>query len=123
DLGDEVTLLPGACECGSAMLRVADIAGRRDDDFRYGGRPGPASAVRYVLGTAPRVSAYQGHPTHDRAHALLRASPPPSSLTAALAAQLAPYGLADPGITVRVVDQIPRHASTGKLKRFIALSG
>ena len=37
DLGDEVTLLPGRCPCGSAMPRVADIAGRRDDDFRYGG--------------------------------------------------------------------------------------
>ena len=31
DLGDEVTLLPGPCECGSSFARVADIGGRRDD--------------------------------------------------------------------------------------------
>ena len=59
DLGDEVTLLPGRCACGSSMVRVADIAGRRDDDFRYGERMVPASAFRYVLGTDPMISEYQ----------------------------------------------------------------
>src|SRR4249919_450187 len=59
DLGDEVTLLTGCCACGSSMLRVADIAGRRDDDFRYGERTVPASAFRYVLGTDPLISEYQ----------------------------------------------------------------
>jgi phenylacetate-CoA ligase len=34
---------------------------------------------------------------------------------------LAPYGLVDPELTVEVVEHIPRHASTGKLKRFVAL--
>ena len=51
DLGDEVTWLPGTCECGSAFARVADIGGRRDDDFRYGSITVPASAFRHVLGT------------------------------------------------------------------------
>jgi hypothetical protein len=32
-----------------------------------------------------------------------------------------PYGLSNPEISVDVVEQIPRHTSTGKLKRFIAL--
>ena len=45
DLGDEVTLLPGRCACGSSMPRVADIAGRRDDDFHYGGADGPGQRV------------------------------------------------------------------------------
>ena len=43
DLGDEVTTLTGRCGCGSSMARVADIAGRRDDDFRYSGHTVPAS--------------------------------------------------------------------------------
>ena len=121
DLGDEVTLLPGPCACGSAMPRVADIAGRRDDDFRYGQRLVPASAFRYVLGTDPRISEYQVHQTADGAEVLVVGAPDVSTVREALGAQLLPYGLSNPGITVRVVEQIPRHASTGKLKRFIAL--
>ncbi|WP_218894035.1 hypothetical protein [Mycolicibacterium vinylchloridicum] len=49
DLGDEVTLLSGECPCGSAFLRVADVTGRRDDDFSYGAITVPASAFRHVL--------------------------------------------------------------------------
>src|ERR1700757_260028 len=54
DLGDQVEVLPGRCGCGSAFARVADISGRRDDDFRYGTANVPASAFRLVLGTDPR---------------------------------------------------------------------
>jgi phenylacetate-CoA ligase len=123
DLGDEVTLLPGRCGCGSPMLRVADIAGRRDDDFRYGEQMVPASAFRYVLGTNPLISEYQVHQTAAGADVLLIGSPDVSAVAAALVASLRPYGLSNPEIKVRIVEQIPRHASTGKLKRFIALSG
>ena len=120
DLGDEVTLLPGRCACGSSMLRVADIAGRRDDDFRYGERTVPASAFRYVLGTDPLISEYQVHQTADGADVLVVGSPDVSAVTAALVSSLRRFGLSDPDITVGVVRQISRHAATGKLKRFIA---
>jgi phenylacetate-CoA ligase len=123
DLGDEVTLLPGRCACGSAMRRVADIAGRRDDDFRYGGRMVPASAFRHVLGTDPLISEYQVRQTLVGADVLVLGSPDTSEVVTALAASLRRYGVANPEISVAVVDQIPRHASAGKLKRFIALSG
>ena len=123
DLGDEVTLLSGRCGCGSSMLRVADIAGRRDDDFHYGERMVPASAFRYVLGTDPLISEYQVRQTADGADVLVVGSPDLSAVTAALVSSLRPYGLSNPEIKVGIVGQIPRHASTGKLKRFIALSG
>jgi hypothetical protein len=76
DLGDQVTWLPEPCECGSAFARVADIGGRRDDDFRYGAATVPASVFRFVLGTDPRVSEYQvKHVVGDRvAAARLRRS-------------------------------------------------
>jgi phenylacetate-coenzyme A ligase PaaK-like adenylate-forming protein len=122
DLGDEVTLLTGRCACGSSMLRVADIAGRRDDDFRYGDRLIPASAFRYVLGTDPLISEYQVHQTADGADVLVVGTPDVSAVAAALASSLDRYGLANPEIKIMIVDQIQRHASTGKLKRFIALN-
>ena len=122
DLGDEVTLLPERCACGSSMRRVADIAGRRDDDFRYSERMVPASAFRYVLGTDPQISEYQVHQTAAGADVLVVGSPDVSAVAAALASSLRPYGLLNPEIKVGVVEQIPRHATTGKLKRFIALS-
>ena len=120
DLGDEVTLLPGRCACGSSMQRVADIAGRRDDDFRYGEGTVPASAFRYVLGTDPLISEYQVHQTADGADVLVVGSPDISAVAAALVSSLRRFGLSNPDITVSVVMQIPRHAATGKLKRFIA---
>jgi phenylacetate-CoA ligase len=122
DLGDEVTLLPGRCACGSQMLRVADISGRRDDDFRYGDRMVPASAFRYVLGADPLISEYQVRQTPGGADVLVVGSPDASAVAAALVASLPSYGLSNPQIRVSVVEQIPRHALTGKLKRFIALS-
>ncbi len=121
DLGDEVTLLPGRCPCGSSLLRVADIAGRRDDDFDYAEGTIPASAFRYVLGTDPRISEYQVRQTADGAEVLVVGDPDPAALSASLVATLRPHGLPDAQISVRQVARIARHASTGKLKRFVAL--
>ena len=120
DLGDQVTFLPGPCECGSAFARVADIGGRRDDDFRYGPTTLPASAFRHVLGTDPRISEYQVAQTVTGAGILAVGRPDVNALRAALVAALRRYGLPQPTVEIRVVDRIPRHQATGKLKRFIA---
>jgi phenylacetate-CoA ligase len=120
DLGDEVTWLPGPCECGSAFARVADIGGRRDDDFRYDPTTVPASAFRHVLGTDPRISEYQVTQTVTGADILTVGSPDVAALTTALVAALRRYGLPEPTVEIRVVDRIPRHQASGKLKRFIA---
>jgi phenylacetate-coenzyme A ligase PaaK-like adenylate-forming protein len=122
DLGDDVTLLPGACECGSAFARVADIGGRRDDDFRYGSTAVPALTFRHVLGTDPRISEYQVTQTAAGADILTVGQPDVDALTAAVLAALRRCGLPDPEVQIRVVDRIPRHQASGKLKRFIALS-
>jgi phenylacetate-coenzyme A ligase PaaK-like adenylate-forming protein len=122
DLGDEVTLLPGSCPCGSPMLRVADIAGRRDDDFHYGAHTVPASAFRHVLGTNPRISEYQVRQTTRGAEVLVVGSPEADQVTASLTAALRRHGLAEPEIQVSTVRRIERHERTGKLRRFIALS-
>jgi phenylacetate-coenzyme A ligase PaaK-like adenylate-forming protein len=120
DLGDEVTWLPGPCECGSAFARVADIGGRRDDDFRYGPTTVPASVFRHVLGTDPRISEYQVTQTVTGAEVRVVGSPDVDALTTALVAALHRYGLPEPTVEIRVADRIPRHQASGKLKRFIA---
>ena len=123
DLGDEVTLLPGQCPCGSSLVRVAAIAGRRDDDFTYGQQSVPASAFRYVLGTDPRISEYQVRQTSSGAQVLVVGSPDVTAVTAALTAALRKHGLTEPEIGVEPVARIERNAASGKLRRFVALPG
>ncbi len=121
DLGDQVALLPGRCDCGSAFARLADIAGRRDDDFRYRACTIPAGVFRHVLGTDPSVSEYQVRQTPAGAEILVVGSPDLASLTSSLIGALGHHGLADPQVQIRPVDRLERHAASGKLRRFIPL--
>ena len=121
DLGDQVDWLPGECPCGSAFRRVADVRGRRDDDFTYGSTTLPASMFRHVLGSDPHVSEYQVLQTTNGADVLAVGDPDVAGLGASLAAAAKEHGLGDPTITVPVVDRIPRHEGSGKLQRFVAL--
>jgi phenylacetate-coenzyme A ligase PaaK-like adenylate-forming protein len=121
DLGDEVTPLPGRCPCGSSFARLADIAGRHDDDFHYPACTVPASVFRHVLGTDPHVAEYQVRQTRSGAEILAVGSPDAATLTSSVAAALRRHGLPDPDVQIRTVDQLPRHEATGKLRRFIAL--
>ncbi len=123
DLGDEVELLAEPCACGSAMPRVASVDGRRDDDFRYATVLVPAAAFRYVLGTDARISEYQVRQTVRGAEVLVVGSPVTDEVCAALIRSLAECGLPEAQLDVRIVEAIPRHATTGKLKRFVALPG
>jgi phenylacetate-CoA ligase len=121
DLGDQVNWLPEPCACGSAFARVADIGGRRDDDFRYADLTIPASVFRYVLGTDPRVSEYQVHQTAGGADVLAVGSPDVDALSSSLTAALRRHGLPDPAVAIRVVERLDRNEATGKLKRFIPM--
>ncbi len=121
DLGDDVTVLPGQCPCGSSLVRVAAIAGRRDDDFIYGARMVPASAFRYVLGTDPTISEYQVQQTSTGADVLVVGLPDVAAVAEALTAALRRQGLPDPRIRVKPVGRIERHGASGKLRRFVAL--
>lgn len=123
DLGDQVGTLPGQCACGSAFARVADIGGRRDDDFRYGATTVPPIAFRHVLGTDARVSEYQVTQTATGADVVVVGDPDLAALTLALTSALHQYGLSDPTVQIRVTDSLQRHQASGKLRRFIPLPG
>jgi phenylacetate-CoA ligase len=121
DLGDEITMLSEPCPCGSAFARVADISGRRDDDFLYGSHSVPASAFRHVLGTDPRIVEYQVVQTEGGADVLVVASADVQSLVPALTTALQRYGVAQPSIRLRTVETLGRNGASGKLKRFVPL--
>jgi phenylacetate-coenzyme A ligase PaaK-like adenylate-forming protein len=121
DLGDEITMLSDPCPCGSAFARVADISGRRDDDFAYGTHSVPASAFRHVLGTDPYIVEYQVVQTADGADVLVVASADVQSLAPALVLAMERYGVAHPTIRIRAVETLGRNQASGKLKRFVPL--
>lgn len=121
DLGDQVTMLPGPCVCGSRFARLADVTGRRDDDFRYPGCTVPASAFRHVLGTDARISEYQVRQTVTGAAVLVVGSPDVAALTVSLIDALRRHGLPTPEVRIRVVDRLQRHGGSGKLRRFVPL--
>ena len=121
DLGDEIALTPEPCPCGSAFSRVADVSGRRDDDFGYGPCTVPASAFRHVLGTDRRIVEYQVHQTERGADVLVVADEDVHDLVPALVAALARHGLDAPSIVLRTVAHLGRNSATGKLKRFVPL--
>ncbi len=121
DLGDEVTLLSERCPCGSAFRRIAAVAGRRDDDFAYGSVTVPASAFRHVLGTDPGIAEYQVVQTAAGAEILVVGATDTTTVCTAVEAAVRRYGLNQPQCSVRVVDRLPRHPGTGKLKRFVPL--
>lgn len=121
DLGDEITMMPGPCPCGSAFARVADIGGRHDDDFVYGTHSLPASAFRHVLGTDPRIVEYQVVQTEDGVDVLVIANTDVQSLVPALVAAMQRHGVADPSVRIRAVETLGRNQASGKLKRFVGL--
>ncbi|RUP04014.1 MAG: phenylacetate--CoA ligase family protein [Mycobacterium sp.] len=121
DLGDQVAPLLGDCSCGSAFTRVADIGGRRDDDFRYGELTVPPIVFRHVLGTDAHISEYQVVQTATGADIVVVGAPDTEKLTAAVVTALRRYGLEQPAVRIRVADSLERHRGSGKLRRFIPL--
>ena len=121
DLGDEITLISEPCPCGSAYARVADISGRRDDDFVYGSQSVPASAFRHVLGTDARIVEYQVLQTEAGADVLVVGTGDAQSLVPALVSALQRHGVADPSVRIHTVQTLQRHQASGKLKRFVPL--
>ncbi|MDT5073998.1 MAG: hypothetical protein QOH82_3318 [Mycobacterium sp.] len=121
DLGDEITMMSDPCACGSAFARVADISGRRDDDFVYGSHTVPASAFRHVLGTDPRIVEYQVLQTERGADVLAVTGTGVQDMVPELVSAMQRHGVAHPSIRIRSVETLGRNQASGKLKRFVPL--
>jgi phenylacetate-coenzyme A ligase PaaK-like adenylate-forming protein/catechol 2,3-dioxygenase-like lactoylglutathione lyase family enzyme len=121
EITDQVTFLPDPCPCGSAHRVVADIQGRLDDTFDYGGVTVNAHLFRSALGKRAAIVEYQVRQTGHGADIAVR-SPRPfavADLEAEIAAALGAVGVPHPVVNVTVVDRLDR-GETGKLKRFVA---
>ncbi len=119
EVSDELSVLDGACGCGSAMTRIADPLGRTDDVFHYGDSIVVHPHVfRSVLGR-PGITEYQVRQTERGAHIRLVSTEFTSStLDQELELKLGALGLTEPTVTVELVSAIERLAS-GKLSRFV----
>jgi phenylacetate-CoA ligase len=109
-----------APEPGEGPLR-ARVRGRADDVFRYGDVEVQPFAVRTVMVREPAVVEYQVFQAERGADVAVvcDGDVDEAGLAASVAGALAGAGLADPEVTVRVVDAIERHPETGKAKRFV----
>jgi len=122
EITDEVLVLPEPCRCGSAHRCVADIEGRLDDTFVYGGRTVHPHVFRSALGRRAGIVEYQVRQTAQGAAVALRCAGPVDldHLRADLVDALTRLGVAAPEITVDVVRALERQM-VGKLKRFVPL--
>jgi phenylacetate-coenzyme A ligase PaaK-like adenylate-forming protein len=124
EVTDQVTLVEGACPCGSVHQRIEDPQGRLDDCFHYGGVAVHPHVFRSALGRCRHVLEYQVRQTSSGAEVAARCTGPVDipALEAEIAGELACLGLPAPRVTVTPVEHLDRQSS-GKLKRFVPLPG
>jgi phenylacetate-CoA ligase len=124
EITDSIVEIPGACPCGSAFRRVADVEGRLEETFLYtGGLVVHPMVFRSVLSNHPDVVDYQVRQTKDGAEVdVVEARPfDRGALETALAAGLARVGLPRPRVSVASVRWLARNVS-GKLVRYVRLT-
>jgi phenylacetate-CoA ligase len=125
EVTDEVTVLEEPCPCGSAFRRIADPQGRLDDIFVY---PGGVSVHPHVfrssLGQHRQIVEYQVRQTERGADisVIADAEIDTASVGLKIAEALASLGIDQPDVVLTRVATLDRQAS-GKLKRFVPLSG
>ncbi len=125
EISDEVTLLDGACPCGSQARRIDDVHGRAEEGFRY---PGVGLIHPHVfrsrLGAEPGIAEYRVAQTADGADVFVTCAAPVdlARLQATLTGDLRGCGLDGACVSVTRVERLDR-GGTGKLTRFVALSG
>jgi phenylacetate-coenzyme A ligase PaaK-like adenylate-forming protein len=109
-------------EPGDGPLR-ATVEGRADDVLHYGDVEVQPFAIRTVMVAEPVVVEYQVRQTERGADvSIVRdGDVDADALAAKVAGALRKAGVPDPAVTLETVDAIPRHAETGKAKRFVPL--
>jgi phenylacetate-coenzyme A ligase PaaK-like adenylate-forming protein len=121
EVPDALTVFEGPCACGSAYRRIDALTGRNDLVFEFGSeiRVYPM-ALGFTLDAEPGLVEYQVQQTQRGV--LIRAVVDPDfgtrSLSDRVERALRDVGLADPEVSIELVDHIDRLPS-GKLRQFV----
>jgi phenylacetate-CoA ligase len=101
----------------------AHVHGRADEMLHYQGLDLHPHVVRSVMVTSPQILDYQVRQTPHgiQVDAIAAGTADTQALCGRLAEALARAGLSQPHVSIRIVDDLPRHQQTGKLRRFIPL--
>lgn len=122
EITDEVTMLDGTCPCGSAHRLVADVEGRLDDGFDYGGAAVHPHVIRSPLSRTRQVLEYQVRQTRGGVEILVRTDGPVDLEPLRRDISQSLVGVGAPGhVAIVEVPTIDRH-TTGKFRRFVPLS-
>jgi phenylacetate-coenzyme A ligase PaaK-like adenylate-forming protein len=121
EITDEVTIESELCPCGSAHRCVADIHGRLDDVFVYGGVRVHPYVFRSVLSAHAGVIEYQVRQTAPGARIAVRRGGPVDldRLRDEIADGLRALGVSDPLVEVEAVERLERDPGPAKLRRFV----
>ena len=106
-----------------AFREIKSILGRADDWFTYGKCRVHPMIFRHILGQNKEIEEYQVIQTMDGADILIVSSEgiDLEPLRNGIKSNLLKEGLSNPLLNINLVDSLPRHPETGKVKRFIAL--
>lgn len=106
-----------------AFREIKSILGRSDDWFKYKNCRIHPMAFRHVLGQIKEIEEYQITQTENGADIII-VSPEglnTDMIQRGLTNNLLNEGMNDPKINIKLVESLPRHPETGKVKRFITL--
>jgi len=125
EVSDALTVVEGPCVCGSAHRRIEGLVGRNDVVFEYGdGVRAYPIVLAFAIGEERGLIEYQVQQTSRGVtiRAVAEATFDARRLVDRAGSVLRLAGLADPVVTVELVDHIDRLPS-GKLRQFIATGG
>jgi len=106
-----------------AYKRVLRILGKATNWFLYGEVKVHPTAYSDILELEKEVDEFQVVQTKEGAHIKLVCNGEPNikEMESIIKTNLDKYGLTTPIVTFEVVDSLPHHPETGKIKRFIPL--
>lgn len=123
EMTDQAVLASPGSAVAPAYRRIMELKGRADTWFQYGSIKIHPMVFRSVLGQEAAIIEYQVRQTKTGADIdlIIHDAVNIACLKNTLTDKLAGLGLNEPVLQIKAVDELPRHAETSKLTRFVPL--